>query len=82
MQNGAYMQQASGNWGTCCKITLKHTVDGRNPAPVDIVNIPFFLGFYTFQVVQDFSHQQYHKFIGLSPVETGKMFFCAWPIKN
>ena len=35
------------------------TVDGRNPAPVDMVNIPLFTGFYTSQVVQDFFHQQY-----------------------
>ena len=34
------------------------TVDGRNPAPVDMVHIPLFTGFYTSQVVQDFSHQQ------------------------
>ena len=34
------------------------TVDGRNPAPVDMVNIRLFFGFYTSQVVQDFSHQQ------------------------
>ena len=37
------------------------TVDRRNPAPVDMVNIPLFVGFYTSQVVQDFFHQQYHK---------------------
>ena len=36
-----------------------HTVDGRNPAPVDMVNIPLFTWFYTSQVVQDFFHQQY-----------------------
>ena len=35
------------------------TVDGRNLAPVDMVNIPLFIGFHTSQVVQDFSHQQY-----------------------
>ena len=35
------------------------TVDGRNPAPVDMVNIPLFTWFYRSQVVQDFSHQQY-----------------------
>jgi len=29
-------------------------VDGRNPAPVDMVNITLFTGFYTSQVVQDF----------------------------
>ncbi len=33
---------------------LNHTVDGRNPAPVDMVNIPLFTGFHTCQVVQDF----------------------------
>ena len=33
----------------------------RNPAPVDIVNIPLFWGFHTSQVVVwDFFHQQYH----------------------
>ena len=36
------------------------TVDGWNPAPVDMVNIPLFTGFYTSQLVQDFLHQQYH----------------------
>jgi len=35
-----------------------HTVDGRNPAPVDMENIPLFWGIYTFQVVQEFFHQQ------------------------
>ena len=35
------------------------TVDGWNPAPVDMVDIPLFIGFYTSQVVQDFVHQQY-----------------------
>ena len=35
-----------------------NTVDGRNPAPVDMVNIPLFARFYTSQVVQDFFHQQ------------------------
>ena len=37
------------------------TVDGRNPAPADMVNIPLFTGFYTSQVVQDFLHPQYVK---------------------
>ena len=36
-----------------------HTVDGRNSAPVDMVDIPLFTWFYTSQVVQDFFHQQY-----------------------
>ncbi len=39
---------------------LGDTVDGRNPAPVDRWFIPLFTGFHTPQVVQDFSHQQYH----------------------
>ena len=37
----------------------RHTVDGRNPAPVEVGSLSHSLqGFYTFQVVQDFSHQQ------------------------
>ena len=40
---------------------LGGTVDGRNPAPVDMVNIPLFTRFYTSQVVVwDFFHQQYN----------------------
>ena len=35
---------------------INDTVDGRNPAPVDMVNIILFTGFYTSQVVQDFFH--------------------------
>ena len=31
------------------------TVDGRNPAPVDMYNIPLFIGFYTSQVVSPIS---------------------------
>ena len=43
------------------KITILnfHTVDGRKPAPVDMVNISLLTGFYTSQVVQDFIHQPY-----------------------
>ena len=40
-------------------IICENTVDGRNPAPVDVVDIPVFIGFYTSQVVQDFFHRQY-----------------------
>ena len=37
-----------------------NTVDGRNPAPGDMVNIPLFAGFHTSRVVVwDFFHQQY-----------------------
>ena len=44
------------------RLSWRHriTVDGRNPAPVDMVNIPLFTWFYTSQVMQDFYHQQYH----------------------
>jgi len=37
------------------------TVDGGNPAPVDMEKLPLFTGFYTSQVVQDFFHQPYYK---------------------
>ena len=36
-----------------------NAVDGRNPPPVDVENLPLFPVFYTSQVVQDFFHQQY-----------------------
>ena len=34
------------------------TVDGRNPAPVDMQNRPLGTGYYKYQVLQNFSHQQ------------------------
>jgi len=35
------------------------TVNGRNPTPVDMANVPLFTGFYTSQVVVwDFTLQQ------------------------
>ena len=40
------------------KASASHAVDGRNPAPVDMENYPLFTGLYTFQVVQNFFHQQ------------------------
>ena len=49
-----------------------HTVDGRNPAPVDMVDIPFFIWFFTSQVVQDFFHQQYVKKKCSEALETWK----------
>jgi len=44
---------------TTSKSVLQAMVGGRNPAPVDVVNIPLFTRFYTSQVVQHFFHQQY-----------------------
>ena len=42
------------------KLEKKHdTVDGQNPAPPRMMTIPLFKRFNTFQVVQDFFHQQY-----------------------
>ena len=38
---------------------IQHTVDGRNPAPVDRLFIPLFLVFQPFKVVQEFSHPPY-----------------------
>ena len=51
---------------TCKDMDLRlGTVDGRNPAPVDMVNIRSLIYIvYTSQVVQDFFHQQY----GCTPV--------------
>ena len=42
-----------------------NTVDGRNPAPADMVHItyPIFYRVFKSQVVQDFFHQQYDSFI-------------------
>ena len=31
-----------------------------------MVNIPVFSGFYAFQAVQDFFHQQFHKFVQMA----------------
>ena len=52
---------------------MEHTVDGKNGAPVDMVYIPLFTGFYISQVVQDFFHQQYGLELETLPVtkETG-----------
>ena len=43
----------------CVQISGNDTVDGWNPAPVAMVNIPLFTGFSISQGVQDFFHQQY-----------------------
>jgi len=49
-----------------------NTVDGRNPAPVDMANIPSFPGFHRCWVVQDFFHQQYYHF----GITSGKILHC------
>ena len=46
-----------------CHIQYAHTVDGRNPAPVDRGFIPLFTGFQPSKVVQDFFHPQYVYYI-------------------
>ena len=54
----------------CFKIAL--SVDGRNPTPVDMVDISTFSGFHTSQVVVwDFFHQQYH-FMFLTMVKSSQ----------
>ena len=49
-----------GHVGTCQTRTSGEgdNVDGKNPAPVDMADIPLLTGFHTCQVVQDFFHQQ------------------------
>ena len=51
-----------GSYGPV-KYSKPNTVDGRNPATVDMVNIPLFAGFHTSQVVQEFFRQQYHEVV-------------------
>ena len=58
----------------------QHTVDGRNPAPVGMVNIPISIGFYTSQVVQDFFHQQYHLKNGWLMMVDILVSFFGWPL--
>ena len=57
-------RKRASDWGGCATYARKmdDTFDGRNPAPVDMVNVPLFTGFYTSQVVQEFFHQQYGRF--------------------
>ena len=56
----AWPDQPTSDIQAKCLKKRTHTVDGRHPAPVDMVNIPLFTGFYTSQVVAwDFFHQQY-----------------------
>ena len=61
----------------CSAWKIDDTVDGRNPAPVDMVNTPLITGFYTSQVVVwDFFHQQYLA-AGLS---IHQRLFCFWKL--
>ena len=51
---------SSINSNTSRSVGFIDTVDGRNPAPADVVDSQAFIGFfYTSQVVQDFIHQAY-----------------------
>ena len=56
---------------------MSDTVDGRNPAPVDMENLPLFTGLYLSQVVQDFFHQQYH--LKKTPKIALFQHFCSHP---
>ena len=60
----------------------KHTVDGRNPPPVDMENIPFFIRFSKEQVVQDFFHQQYQTPWGFFGKDRGSVIVTAAPVKK
>ena len=51
------ISRSTGKYGNYC-------FDGQNPAPPRMMIIPLFTGFYTSQVVPDFSHQQYHRRFG------------------
>ena len=59
---GIYIPHMDGVYTSSVWVSIKrpiHAVDGRNPTPVDMANIPVFIGFYISQLVQDFFHQQY-----------------------
>ena len=47
---------------------VRDTADGKNPASQLrlVVDNPLFIGFYTSQVVQDFFHQQYVRYVIVS----------------
>ena len=47
--------KVDGNLGGLYPLVNEHTVDGKNPTPVDMVNIPLFTGFYTSRVVSRIS---------------------------
>ena len=58
----------AGNWAVLIRGSSDHSVDARNPAPVDSYLVPLFIGLYTSQVMQDFLHQQFHSgWLGYAP---------------
>ena len=87
-----HLFQSPITWGAVCvsrPLFSNHTVDGRNPAPVDMVNITLFTGFYRSQVVvSDFwtinsINQLLNKFSnlrdhGLNNWEIASVVFCAF----
>ena len=56
--SGESKATAPKDFSPVAMMIITNCVDGWNAAPVDLVNIPLFTGFYTSQVVQDFFHQQ------------------------
>ena len=73
---GAFVNGRGRIWGP--QMTRAHrgqAQDGRNPAPVDMVNIPVFTRFYICQVVQDFFHQQYLRYLVQHFVLFGDLFW-------
>ncbi len=42
------------------RLSSQRTVDGRNPAPPGMYKTWYIMGKTTYQLVQDFFHQQYH----------------------
>ena len=57
--------------------SIRDAVDGQNPAPVEMVNIPLFTRFYTSQVVQDFVRQPYD---GFPCFTKWHIFFGSWTL--
>ena len=51
---GAVAQKENIQW--------KHAVDGWNPAPPGMYETLKIMGYITYQLVQDFFHQQYHNY--------------------
>ena len=63
-----------------CQSSIRfHTVDGRNPAPVDRLFIPLFIGFQPFKVVQDFA-TIHRRDVFLSPFFLVNLFLSRIPV--